>query len=518
MQHLYTDFWELIAQHLDPDDIYNFSLTCKSANKASRKPTIQNKISYPLLYPWKLTYEQRSLIKKMELGFPKGINLIGTPRFKLLHGDVGSGKTITSISYAIRNYTDPDSKIVMCGPPSLVRMWWNTLRKFFGIEPAVFHGTNTKYKASTSFKVIPNERFIIFSYKVYWKHIEDCENWFHEDRDILIIDEAHHQTSIPITKFKEVIGLSATTTKKGKIKQGIRNILRTFGLEERECTYSLGKRVLGRKLPPIEYHSYNLKINDKVKQACIRLIEYTKAGNRDKTSVANICRMLSHPEILDLREYHTGGNVMVGRKYYKVPRGNEDQTIIALKKLREENPGGLDDRKFKLLQVKYATFDIVKLSLEYPKHIQALHIVINATKKGDKVLLFDMSTEYLPFLHQMFNHYGVTSYMFSSHYDVTGRQRQLTKFKEDPKPCVLLSSVSMLGEGQNVTQANHVIFFTQCLDHTRYYQAIGRCWRHPQRKVVHFHLLFASKFDQEVYVSACGGNIESHNWTDLLSQ
>ena len=155
MVTLYTDIWELIATYLSPDELYNFSITCKSANKACRRATIQKIISYPLNYPYKLTSEQRNVIINMEK-FKLG--------FKLINGDVGSGKTITSIAYACRNYMEnPESKIVMCGPPNLVKMWKDTLIKFFGIVPVVFHNSNPKYSLEY-YKNIPEEKFLIFSY------------------------------------------------------------------------------------------------------------------------------------------------------------------------------------------------------------------------------------------------------------------------------------------------------------------------------------------------------------------
>lgn len=506
---IYTDFWEYIATYLGSDDLYNYSLTCKQANRACKRPTIQKIISFPMSYPFKLTYEQRSLIKNMETQ--------KNQRFKLIHGDVGSGKTIASTSYAIRNYcrNDSDSKVVMCGPPNLVKMWWKTLREYFGIEPAVFHGTNKQYTAKNNFKVIPNEKFILFSYRVLGKHSADCETWFQADRDLLIIDEAHHQVHVPFTRFKEVIGLSATTTKKSGLSNGIKHILRTFELDQNNCTYTLNKNIIARKLPPVHYHPYMLSVHPDVKDACLRLIEYTYNGDQDMRSVPNICKQLSHPEILDLKKYHTGGAVMVGRKRCKMPIGNEKEYNEAMVELRKEEC--ITDKQIQTKIVECATFDIMKLGLMYPKYVQALHIIKEANLKGDKVILFDNSTEYLPFLHKFLVGYGINSYLFTAHYDVTGRQRQFTKFQEDPKPGVILSSITMLGEGQNITEANHVIFFTHTTDPTKYYQAVGRCWRYPQKKDVHVHLLFGGMFDRSVYVHACSNeSIDTYTWSDIL--
>jgi len=68
-----------------------------------------------------------------------------------------------------------------------------------------------------------------------------------------------------------------------------------------------------------------------------------------------------------------------------------------------------------------------------------------------------------------------------------------------------------------MTEANHVIFFSQCMDNTKYYQAIGRCWRYPQSRIVNVHLLFGSLFDRKVYEHACDKvNLKTLKWVDII--
>ena len=62
----------------------------------------------------------------------------------------------------------------------------------------------------------------------------------------------------------------------------------------------------------------------------------------------------------------------------------------------------------------------------------------------------------------------------------------------------------MLGEGHNVTEANHVIFLTVMMHQNKYYQAIGRCWRYPQKKNVYVYNLFNSELDEKIYESSLG--------------
>lgn len=505
---LYTDFWQLLAEHLSSDDLYNFSLTCKQAWKACKRITISKKMSYPMLFPHRLTYEQRSLIKQMEMG---------SQRFKLIWGSVGAGKTIVSISYAIRQYTNPNSKILMCGPPSLIKMWWDTLTKYFGINPCVLHGTNPKYSAGTSWQHKPDEKFILISYKLLTRH---RPTWFSSESDLLIFDEAHHYVGVDYTKFKEIIGLTATTTEKSRVMWGIRSILNQFGLELEDCTYSLEKAIISEKLPPVRYYPYDMLLQDRVPFVKNK-IQYKHNKTPDLSSVPKICERISHPVLEDLRDSFTAGYIMVNRKKFYLERllkGNEAMYSDKVKELILENPNLTNYEIESRLMVNHATYDILEKGLKYPKYVKAYQIIKWANDKGEKVLLFDNNTRYLPFLHKFFIGYGLESYVFSTHYDVIGRQRQLSKFKESETPGVLLSSISMLGEGQNVPEANHVIFFTPPSKESAYYQGIGRCWRYPQSKIVNIHLLFGCAFDRKVYEHACGViDLEGEDWVNLLS-
>ena len=136
------------------------------------------------------------------------------------------------------------------------------------------------------------------------------------------------------------------------------------------------------------------------------------------------------------------------------------------------------------------------------KYRQCLSILKHLKERKEKAIIFDVNVNYLPFLHKYLTDNGINSYVFTTHYDVSGRQKQLEKFKNSEDANVLLSSVVMLGEGHNVTEANHVIFLTTMLDQNKYYQAIGRCWRYPQNKNVYVYNLFNSELDEKIYESA----------------
>lgn len=501
---LYTDFWEILGNYLSSDDIYSFALTCKQAWRACNRASLKKKMSFPMSYPYRLTYDQRETIRNMEKG---------NHRFKLIKGAVGAGKTIVSLSYVIRNYLEnPDAKIVMVGPPSLVQMWWNTLRKYFGVEPCVLHGTNPKYNSKTSWNKIPDEKFILISYILLGSH--GNLGWFDNTRDVLIIDEAHHRTGAPLDQFKEVIGLSATSTDQKGLTRGIRAVEKQLDINHKDYVYILESDVIAKKLPDVRYIPLMLKPDQTTIQACKNKIRFDKLNTYDMKMIGVICKNLSHPVIEDLKDTFTPGYLMVGRKSFRVEEGDYIKRSMVIEQIRKEHPN-IPHNQFKKELEKRATFNIMKT--HYPKYAQAYHIIKQANDKGEKVVLFDTSVTHLPFLHKYLTGHGINSYIFSTHYDTTGRQRQLSKFKEDKNPGVLMSSIGMLGEGQNVTEANHVIFFTQCLDSKKYYQAIGRCRRYPQKKVVNVYLLFGSMYDRKVYEDACGAaDMSGLDWFNLL--
>jgi SNF2 family DNA or RNA helicase len=148
--------------------------------------------------------------------------------------------------------------------------------------------------------------------------------------------------------------------------------------------------------------------------------------------------------------------------------------------------------------------EIHDLVLQSPKIVQALHIVTDAISNGEKVVIFDSNVLALPIVAKFLNEFDIPTYIFSTHYEVKSRETQMAKFKASKEPCVLLSSVIMLAQGHNLPEANHVIIMTQSSNPTTYKQAIGRCHRYPQSKVVHVHYLFSSGLDRYMYELSSG--------------
>lgn len=523
---VYPDIFQKIGEFLESDDLFSMALTCKSAYKAYRRPDIQNKISWPMVKPKRLTLDQREVIRKMEAV------KIG---LKLIYSSVGSGKSIVSLSYALRkNY----EKIVIVAPPNLITMWDKTSKEFFGLTPLILHNTNSKYSFSyeQNRKEAPEERIILISYIIFSRL---SLNWVTENT-VCIIDEAHHQLSNYYGRFKEVIGLSATAFKKDTLSYGVKRMIEDFNLSVEDIMFKLDKNIISSKLPDvIQYKPYSWTIDEKLAEHILKQKSRPLGGENDLRDLKWIPELLSHPYIIEFDNVYLGGSLTVGKKSFNIPKGNSNLFTNQKEEYYKKNPypispdyGDEDydrkrmeyrknakqyDKKYKEFEEEYTEKEINKLIRVNKKYRQCLAICEFLRDNEEKGIIFDINITYLPFLYKYLTDRGIVCYMFTTHYDVASRQKQLEKFKSDPEAQVLLSSVSMLGEGHNITEANHLIFLSPFAEENKYYQAIGRCHRYPQNKNVFVYHLFNSQFDRMVYEHSQGrANLSTLNWEKLL--
>jgi SNF2 family DNA or RNA helicase len=500
----YPDIWQHIANFLTGDDLFSMATTCKTAYKIMNRSKIREKISFPLKCPKRLTYDQRETIQQME---KLPINV------KLVNGDVGSGKTIVALAYGLRKDFD---KIILVVPPNLIIMWKETCEKFFGYTPYIIHNTNKKYHYGTERekKNPPDEKIIIISYTIFnTKYLKWLNNGSFlnkkepkENNNLIIIDEAHHTVHLDGVNFKEVVALSATVNNAKGVTYGIFNLLRDTGKELSDITFNLENKVITKKLPPIiEVQPYKWNLKEPV----IRYILKNKSpmhqlSKKSDVLVNNmkdldfISTTLTHTFLAAADAYFTF-SFKIGKKQFTI-NGNYGQHIF-------------DEKKSIEIFNRY-----VNQCVKYKQCLAIAEYLFQNTK-NDKIVIFDRNINYLPLLHKYLIDNGINSYLFTTHYDIQSRQRQLEKFKSDPQPAVLLSSVEMLGEGHNVTEANHIIFLSTHYNQNIYHQAVGRCHRYPQKKPVYIYHLFNGTMDEKIWEHAYGKcDLSRMNWADLLNK
>ena len=499
------DIWQKISESLDSDDIFSLSLTCKAANKAFNRKCIQEKISWPLVDSKRLTSDQRNIIRKME-----NLNI----NVKLIRGSVGSGKSIVSLAYCLRKGFD---KIFIVVPPNLIKMWEKTCKTFFGISPLVIHNSNPKYRAANEInrQDAPEERIILFSYIIFSNNY----NWINQRKnDVLIIDEAHHYVGIKY-KFKEIVALSATAFKSGNLSHGVRNLIGDSDIKN--IIFELEKTVIASKLLPfINVKPYRWKIKDGLKSYIFNRLNPLNDEVNNLNDMKWIPQLLTHTFIPNMENKFLGWRITVGKKRFNICFNRSSNYYFEKNKIEDEyrNKNPWNKKKFDIYcEEKYKP--IIEEMLEgCVKYHQCLAILKYLRNRKEKAIIFDINVTYLPFIHKFLTDRGINSYMFTTEYDVASRQRQLEKFKTDKNANVLLSSVEMLGEGHNVTEANHIIFLTNMSYKNKYYQAIGRCWRYPQKLNVYIYNMFNSQLDEEIYKKAYyNSNLMNINWKDALN-
>jgi superfamily II DNA or RNA helicase len=510
--YVYPDIWQEIARFLESDDLFAVSATCKSAYKAFKRECIQSKISFPMVKPKRLTYDQRDVIRRME-GNPIPVKLVSSA--------VGSGKSIVSLAYGLRKNFD---KIFLAVPPSLIKMWWETCKEFFGIDPLVLHTCNPKYhmRTDTTGTIIPEQKIILTSYKIMDR---SQFAWLAETNCLIIIDEAHHHLSLYGKSFKEIIALSATAFTRRGLAYGITTLIGNNDVELKDISFNLEQTVIASKLEPVVHlPPHKWKIPDSLADYIIRRKSPGAADlENNLRDLGWIAETLSHPFIVNMHEMYFGGTLCIGRKKIRIPMGNEMLFYEHEVKFRETN-GEIFmsdvNTYYKMLEKEKQVFAkkyLKEAMRKCVKYYQCLSIIEYVKSRGEKVVIFDNNVTYLPFLHKFLIDKGINSYLFSTHYDVTSRQNQIEKFKKDPEANVLLSSTAMLGEGHNITEANHIIFLSAMGDPNKYVQAIGRIARYPQKKKMYIHYLFNSEMDQKIHQYSKGEcNLAYTNWETAI--
>ena len=118
--------------------------------------------------------------------------------------------------------------------------------------------------------------------------------------------------------------------------------------------------------------------------------------------------------------------------------------------------------------------------------------------EGHKVLLFSQFVECLKLIEAEFERRGIPYHMLTG--QTTRRERVVTAFSEDPKPCVFLLSLRAGGLGLNLTAASYVILFDPWWNPAIEAQAIDRTHRIGQtRTVIAYRLLTEGTVEERIW-------------------
>ena len=119
-------------------------------------------------------------------------------------------------------------------------------------------------------------------------------------------------------------------------------------------------------------------------------------------------------------------------------------------------------------------------------------------EEGHKVLLFSQFVECLKIIETEFGKRGVPYHMLTG--QTTRRERVVSAFTDDPKPCVFLLSLRAGGLGLNLTAASYVILFDPWWNPAIEAQAIDRTHRIGQtRTVIAYRLLTEGTVEERIW-------------------
>lgn len=458
---IYKDIWRMIADKLDdPQDLLELGSVDMRSFELIQEPRYEHLICYPFKSTYKLTREQYSSIDELK----KSEN-----RYKVILGNVGSGKTFVSTAYVLRKYEEQllhnEVKILFIVPPANVAQWSNFLQKRTNLSVL------SNYKSSCFYKKKWFENLGLYNIYISSENLAhrissiinmDWSGTTTGDEGNLVIvhDECHRKTTISAHMgcLLEYIGLTAS-------QKTWDNSPWTWQIEA--STFQLHSGEIRANLRPLVHVDYELTGYDKViKTQIVDNFIFKKGKKLMLTQIYEIQTLLTFGRLL--------GNKIrtkVGRKIITVGNPTKNDTVCPIE-------------------------DFLAAARTIPKLVALVSLAKQIKAKGEKLIIFDRNTDYINIVYLLLHHEGLDTYIFSQTYDVQGRVRQLEKFKE--RGDVLIGSVSMLSEGHNITEANHITFLRWPVKEERYVQAIGRCHRHPQDKEVYLHFIFACELERQL--------------------
>lgn len=547
---LYLDIVRLLASYLEPCDLLPYSQVSKLFYRAMRTEPYKSLISYPYINNYKITKEQSDCLRIMSQ--PNQ-----TSKFKLVHGEVGSGKTWVALSYTFLKYKSRLSKwqtknqqtpikqpqikqptkhamgleeiknaitrknkraekakeseikankyrnqvkIVIIVPPSLVAQWSDFIQKH------------------TNLRVLSNYKSSCF-YKGYWRQIwfdysifissnilakEIVHQFQHPEspnyvKHVIIHDEAHNGISNAGYYAEEVIGFTASI-KSFKDRATFTRYNNTDPSNSIEI-YELKAAQLTKNLLPINY------------------VEYDYCGyNEEQANIINTSLRARHINSFYISEIRNMAKILT---YGTCPEYSFE--------IVESVANGFKGGHGKLYSYRcqdpmiansancYNEVD-VKVMLAMVKNVPKLkrigEICLEVKARNEKIVLFDTNIDYLVIVWVYLSKLGLSSMLFSSTHSAADRPKLIEKFKTSGD--VLLGSIKMLSEGHNITEANNILFLRYPNSKDEFEQALGRCHRYPQPKTVNVHMLFSCKLEENIARNDISSNDNAYNLRQIF--
>jgi superfamily II DNA or RNA helicase len=289
-------------------------------------------------------------------------------------------------------------------------------------------------------------------------------------RYVIIADECHHiafGTSKTNYLKVEVLGLTASEERDKNT--------------EWDKTFLLESVLLRSHLKPLEFVRYNYTGLTEYQRTAIKQSLHNVKKKITKGEQKRIMQQSMYGELL---EY--SGSFQVEKKRFVYDRAS----------------------------VIYLTDVFLEILMRTPKVVALVALAWKIKQRGEKLVVFDTSETGLSLLHLVLRSNNIISYPFVTDYSPKERSNLIKKFQKDGD--VILGSIGMLGEGQNITEANHFTFIGNPNNAEQFKQAVGRLSRFPQEKQVYLHILASCAIEEYFILNFIAGNYESVDKSEIF--
>lgn len=149
------------------------------------------------------------------------------------------------------------------------------------------------------------------------------------------------------------------------------------------------------------------------------------------------------------------------------------------------------------------------LPLTSEKFEELVKIIIEISKRNEKVVLFTSFTEFLIKFNMLFK--NMITFVESSD-NMTERHAKIENWKTNPTKTVLMMNYRIGCEGLNLTEANNVILLDSWWNQTVQQQAVARCQRIGQKREVNVYKMTYNNSIETIM------ELKSENKLNLFSQ
>lgn len=444
--------WLSILRYCDIEDLYN----CRKVNKLLCKlcddPEFGSKLRCGLKNEYKLNYiqirELSGLINKNN-------------RINIICGKYGTSKSIISICFSIY-MCKHENKIILIVSPQLISVYSNILTKYFDINPKIFHNINPDYNSKIDYINHHKEKVYIISSNLYKIHKESI--LFNNNNDIYIHDK-----------------LNFNKLEYSKRKDGSLNV---YIYDQNDIYIPNTENISIIKLNQYNYnYNYNTIIYElPITKSAFKVIKY-----RSNSKIFNHSKLNCIPEFVSypFTDYnYILNDIKIENKIIKSPSRDGTQSLVSLFK-------DTDNKNFLLCLENNNKFQKV------------LNIISDVFTRNEKIVLYDFSDKYLPWMYFLFNKYNIKSYLYTSYQNTSSRQKNIDLFKSNTDSCILVTSYNLLSDNYILYNIKNIIFYSTTLNKSNYSQTLERCIGNKLSNINIYHI-HLGKIDRLIYNYAYG--------------